>query len=620
MIGASSSGGGFRALGSYLAQKDPSRVGWVETRNLEGRDVDGVVTEMEEWAGQSERVKRPVYHVTIAFDPDDRPTEAELRESAVRTLRDLGLSEHQALVVRHTDRAHAHVHVMVNRVGPDGKAWSRSHDRPRLRASMEAQERELGVRWTGKNAERVAETARSLGRTGAEPGGRPGARSVEPARDRGFASEIRGRALGDLKGASSWADLDGRLAAYGYRVEQRGQGAVVTDGEREAKLSSVSRSVSRGRLEARLGPMAARSRIEGRAGVGRAAMASPPPSVTRRLSGRRGAARARLAEPRRTTRRATRGAGRVGRALSGGDREEKDPTGQALARAGRLAARAAIRPSLAARRSSAAQGLAGGRPAADGVSGPPMSRARLVGLVRARQTARVDRVVRLIGLARAEERRGEMLSQTAGYGGAVGSTARLTQVAVEDARALDAALVKVYRDPARARDRLLRYAETAGPEATVQRLVRDPSRFGTVAARSPEPTLLGRLRGRAPAQASEVAVWTEQAAPLVVRAHRTRTAAVEAIDRLGAGARGLGGYDGGALGRAVTTRTTRLQAGRTALLQVPGRSPSAALSAAVQRLSPAEKARVVERVGQVGLGAVSRSVAAARALSRGLER
>ena len=60
--------------------------------------------------------------------------------------------------------------------------------------------------------------------------------------------------------------LDARLAARGLTIERRGQGAVVTDGERETKLSSVSRSVSRGKLEARLGPLAehARSQSPGR--------------------------------------------------------------------------------------------------------------------------------------------------------------------------------------------------------------------------------------------------------------------------------------------------------------------------------------------------------------------
>ena len=142
MIASSSFGSGFGALGTYLVA-DADRVGWAETRNMsEGMDLgDGptppdprvVAAEMGDRATRS-RAAEPMYHVVVAFDPDDRPTEAEVREAADRTLRDLGLEHHQALLVRHTDRPHAHVHLMVNRVGEDGRAWSPWRQRTRLRA------------------------------------------------------------------------------------------------------------------------------------------------------------------------------------------------------------------------------------------------------------------------------------------------------------------------------------------------------------------------------------------------------------------------------------------------------------------------------------------------------
>ena len=251
MIAASSSGQSFGALGAYLVGDD-GRVGWAETRNMmEGMDggaidPDAVAAEMRDEAAAS-GVAKPVYHIAIAFDPDDHPTEAEVRAAAVRTLRDLGLDEHQALVVRHTDQPHAHVHLMVNRVGPDGKAWSTWRDRYRLRSSMEAQERELGVRWTGRNRE-LERGAPAL-EAGAQSGNS----------ERGFAAEVRAKALADLRESKSWSDLDGRLASHGLRVERRGREAVVTDGEREVRLSSVSRTVSRRRLENRLGPLRERA-------------------------------------------------------------------------------------------------------------------------------------------------------------------------------------------------------------------------------------------------------------------------------------------------------------------------------------------------------------------------
>ena len=293
MIAASSLGSSFGRLANYLGG-DAERVGWIETRNLEeGKDWgDGAGAKAADWreaaAEMSDEVvgrgvEQPVYHVAIAFDPDDHPTEAEVWTAADRTLRDLGLEDHQALVVRHTDRDHAHVHLMVNRVGPDGCVWSPWRERLRLRASVEAQERELGLRWTGKNRdlEREPTGDRAPAERAADRPARraEGARPVSGPDPRGFATEVRSRALTDLKESGTWAELDGRLAAYGWRVERRGQGAVVTDGEREAKLSSVSRTVSRGRLEKRFGPL--RDRDRGRE-------APPPATAPARPAGRRG--------------------------------------------------------------------------------------------------------------------------------------------------------------------------------------------------------------------------------------------------------------------------------------------------------------------------------------------
>ncbi len=248
MIVSAKTGSSFSSLAAYLGGEG-NRVGWTEGRNVFADDVDGIVAEMREQAALSARTEKPVYHLKLAFDPSDEPTDAELRAAVDRTLRDVGLGDHQALVVRHVDRDHAHVHVVVNRVDPDGRAWSTSHDRQRLRASIETQERELGVRWTGRNAR---EAGVGRGET-----------------DRGFAREVRRDALADFREAGSWRELRERLGARGLQVEVRtpargDRRAVITDGRREAALTSVSRTVGLDRLEARLGPAGGERRRSGR--------------------------------------------------------------------------------------------------------------------------------------------------------------------------------------------------------------------------------------------------------------------------------------------------------------------------------------------------------------------
>lgn len=63
-------------------------------------------------------------------------------------------------VTRHTDTAHEHVHMLINRIRFDGEVTSDSHDYRRQEIVMRAMEREPGLRQmeSSKNAERRAAT------------------------------------------------------------------------------------------------------------------------------------------------------------------------------------------------------------------------------------------------------------------------------------------------------------------------------------------------------------------------------------------------------------------------------------------------------------------------------
>jgi Relaxase/Mobilisation nuclease domain len=133
VIARSSSGRNFDALVHYLLHgtsgQEHDRVAWVIPRNLALDDPELVPQLMRATAAQNHRVKQPSYHLILAFDPSDQPTPALMYKVAQRVLADLGLSEHQALLVAHRDHAHAHVHIAVNRVHPEtGRAWDRWHD------------------------------------------------------------------------------------------------------------------------------------------------------------------------------------------------------------------------------------------------------------------------------------------------------------------------------------------------------------------------------------------------------------------------------------------------------------------------------------------------------------
>lgn len=250
MIGKVTRGSSFGGLASYLTGK-PERVAWAEPRYLLGTDPKEIAREMEAAAGQSSRVEKPVYHLSISFDEADRPTREQMRTAVEEVLRDLGLEEHQAFMVAHGDAAHPHVHVMVNRVHPEtGRAQAMSHDYQTVERSLRRLEQEWGMkRVAGHHAREASAEApdRSQSRTTGE------VRQARRTGEASFPDEVRQKVGKDLAEARSWKDLAEALGQHGLRVEVRGRGMVITDGERVVKASRVSAEASGPRLAGRFG-------------------------------------------------------------------------------------------------------------------------------------------------------------------------------------------------------------------------------------------------------------------------------------------------------------------------------------------------------------------------------
>ena len=377
MIAKAMRGRAFGGLARYLeAGRDgnaPERVEWLEARNLPTADPETAGLLMRATAAQSDRVQRPVYHLALAFDPEDRVDRATMVGVADRLLSDLGIQDHQVLIVAHGDTAHRHLHLMINRVHPETfRAWDPRSDYPQIERSLRVQERELGLREVaGHHArlegQREPDRAQSLSageirkweRTGRAP----------------LAERVREAVGQDFREATSWADLEARLAQRGLRLEGRGRGFVVTDGVEAVKASRLATGTSRRALEERFGPMDT-ARREGRdpaaevtrgadesptRGRGAATGGRPPPeteeSAVAAEGGEGGRTRASIeggrAGPRSGSRRRClpEGGGRApgeggtrDRRAAGGPAEVDRPAG-ATARAGGPARRGRERPS-----------------------------------------------------------------------------------------------------------------------------------------------------------------------------------------------------------------------------------------------------------------------------------
>src|SRR5271165_1533264 len=151
------------ALTYYLHDKDTletaHRVGFVEILNLFTDDPHETWREMMVTCDAAPELKRrggsppggnkltkPVYAISIEWHPDDKPSKKHMRETAHEVLKLLGLQDHQAVIVEHTDQPHAHIHLCVNLVHPEtGITNTLSNDGYKLDRWCDNYELRMGV-------------------------------------------------------------------------------------------------------------------------------------------------------------------------------------------------------------------------------------------------------------------------------------------------------------------------------------------------------------------------------------------------------------------------------------------------------------------------------------------
>ncbi len=248
-------GTGFAGLQAYLLRghsgREHERVLWSATRNLGVDDPELAAPTMRPTAAQSTRTEKPVWHLTLSAEPGAPLDRERWERIADRILRNLDLEEHQVLIVAHGDTRHPHIHLMVNRVHPEsGRAWSTSHDYRRIERLLRQLERDFGLRQVPghhSRGEGAAIPDRSASHTPGET------RLSRRTGDGIWADRAREALRAEFREATSWADLGDRLQQRGYRLESRGRGIVVTDGERSIKASRIARSASAHQLAARFG-------------------------------------------------------------------------------------------------------------------------------------------------------------------------------------------------------------------------------------------------------------------------------------------------------------------------------------------------------------------------------
>lgn len=144
-------GRSFKGVMTYLTHdvghaKTNERVDWTHTLNLAADDIDHAVAEMIGTAKHAEvlkaeagihgggtRTEKPVKHLSLNWHPSEKPDKAEMVRASQAFLKHMGWQDHQAILICHNDKPHAHVHLVINAIHPergtkldDGLEWRRS--------------------------------------------------------------------------------------------------------------------------------------------------------------------------------------------------------------------------------------------------------------------------------------------------------------------------------------------------------------------------------------------------------------------------------------------------------------------------------------------------------------
>ena len=74
------------------------------------------------------KLAKPVMHVILSLSPGEQPDNATLIALTEDCAKELGFEKNQFIAVTHNDTGHLHLHMVVNRVGFDGKTLSDSNN------------------------------------------------------------------------------------------------------------------------------------------------------------------------------------------------------------------------------------------------------------------------------------------------------------------------------------------------------------------------------------------------------------------------------------------------------------------------------------------------------------
>ena len=133
MIAKIIKGTNFSGVVNYMLSKREGQVKVLQANGVRSSLPNDIAHDFNLQASMRPNVHKPVCHTILSFSAhdSDRLTDAIMVKIANEYLHEMGYSDTQSLIVRHSDRQHPHLHICINRIDNDGKTISDRNEKYR---------------------------------------------------------------------------------------------------------------------------------------------------------------------------------------------------------------------------------------------------------------------------------------------------------------------------------------------------------------------------------------------------------------------------------------------------------------------------------------------------------
>ncbi|MEC4748594.1 TraI/MobA(P) family conjugative relaxase [Methylomicrobium sp. Wu6] len=235
----------FASLVDYITdeQEKTERLGQVRVTNCEAGTVQAAIDEVLATQHINTRAQSDkTYHLLLGFPLGEIPNAEILASIEDRICSGLGYGDHQRVSAVHHDTDHLHIHIAINKIHPTRNTIHEPFQAYRTLGELCTKlEREYGLQRVNHEPRRRLSESRA--------GDMEQHSGIES-----LVSWIKRECLDELKDAQTWTELHQIIRENGLELRERANGFIIAAGDGTmVKASTVSRELSKPKLEARLG-------------------------------------------------------------------------------------------------------------------------------------------------------------------------------------------------------------------------------------------------------------------------------------------------------------------------------------------------------------------------------